>query len=348
MEIGLAIVAGLAVGFLVRDLLARARRGHAAGDAAAIDDRLDRVREGVDRLQDLVRRTGGEGQASFGEISAVLRGVDERTSALSNVLGNSRLRGQWGERAAEDILRASGFVEGVSFHKQRSMNGGHARPDFTFSLPRGLSVNMDAKFPLENYARAVEADGEAERERFERAFVHDVRERVKEIATRAYVDPGGATVDYVLLFIPSESVYAAIHRLDPGFVDAGLQQKVICCSPVTLFGVLAVIRKAVESFAVQQASDEVLTLMGRFTTEWRNYAEQFARLGSQLETARGTYDKLSVTRSRALEAPLRRIDALLRERGLEAAPPDGDGEEASFDGIAEGASSFDRPRMSGG
>jgi DNA recombination protein RmuC len=318
METLLVGTAGLVVGLIVGYLLARvrARAGPVDLQAELVRNDLAVVRESVSRLGDLVQRNAGDDKAGFAELSSVLRNVDARTNTMASALGNSRVRGQWGERAAEDILRSAGFIEGVSYLKQQSLDGGSARPDFTFPLPKGYTLNMDVKFPVENYARLVEATGEAERDRYEKAFLRDVRDRVKEVGSRSYADPATGTVDYALLFIPSESVYTEINRLDAAFVDAALSQRVIPCSPLTLFGVLAVVRKAVESFAFQQASDEVLMAMKRFEGEWGRFSDSFVALGKQLATASGTYDQLVGVRATKLQAPLAQMDALLRERGL--------------------------------
>jgi DNA recombination protein RmuC len=313
-----ALVVGLIAGFLLARL--RARSGPVDLHTELVRSEMTFVRESLGRLDNLVQRNAGDDKASFAELSTVLRGVDARTNTMASALGNSRVRGQWGERAAEDVLRSAGFVEGVSYFKQHSLNGNTARPDFTFPLPQGYTLNMDVKFPIENYARLVEATSDGDRQTFEKAFLRDVRDRVKEVASRSYADPASGTVDYALLFIPSESVYAEINRLDGSFVDAALSQRVIPCSPLTLFGVLAVVRKAVESFSFQQASDEVLIAMDRFEGEWRRFSESFAKLGQQLTTARGTYDQLASVRSNKLGASLAEIEVLRRERGL-AGPP---------------------------
>ncbi len=323
MDVFLPAAAGLAVGLAIAAtvaLLARRTRGAPTLDTQAelVRNEVALLREGIAHLGDLMQRTGGEGKASFAGLAETLRTVDARTSTLTNALGNSRVRGQWGERAAEDIMRIAGLVEGVSYFKQRSVNGASAgsRPDFSFPLPDGSSVNMDVKFPLENYARSVEAESDADRATFDKAFVGDVRDKIKEVATRSYVDPANGTLDYVLLFIPSESVYAEIHRLDASVIDAALSQHVVLCSPLTLFAVLAVVRRSVESFAFQQASDDVLRTMDSFDKEWRKFSDGLSALGRQLATVHGTYDQLTGPRLRALETPLAHIDSLRRERGL--------------------------------
>jgi DNA recombination protein RmuC len=320
MELMLVGIGGLVVGLILGCFLARVRSGPGTPGGLGLQTELVRndlavVRESLGRLSDLVQRNSGDDKAGFAELATVLRSVDTRTNTMASALGNSRARGQWGERAAEDVLRSAGFIDGVSYFKQQLLPGG-SRPDFTFPLPKGYSLNMDVKFPLENYVRLVEATSDADRAGFEKVFLRDVRDRVKEVASRSYANPAGGTVDYALLFIPSESVYTEINRLDSTFVDTALSQRVIPCSPLTLFGVLAVVRKAVESFAFQQASDEVLLAMKRFEGEWERFSIGFTTLGKQLATARGTYDELASVRTTKLQAPLAQMDALLRERGL--------------------------------
>ena len=313
---------GLLTGLTLAFVLLRLRPKQAGDDlqTALVRNDLTQLRESLRDLADLVNRNAGDGKAGFAQLSTVLRTVDERTNTLTSALSNSRVRGQWGERAAEDILRAAGLVEGVSYFKQRAASNG-SRPDFTFPLPNGSVINMDVKFPIENYARLVEASNETDAERLEKAFLRDVRDKVREVGSRSYADPGNGTVDYALLFIPSESVYAEINRLDPALVDFALTQRVVPCSPLTLFGVLAVVRKAVDSFAFQQASDEVLRLMERFEGEWLKFNESLTILGKQLVTAKGTYDNLTGVRLRALEIPLRHIAAVRQERGLPPVRP---------------------------
>ena len=117
--------------------------------------------------------------------------------------------------------------------------------DVTFPLPGGRSLHMDVKFPFDNYVRALEAVTDAERDAFEARFLADVKQRVREITTRSYID-ADATVDHVLLFIPNEAIFAFVHEHDPGLLDHAISQKVVICSPSTLFAVLAVVRSGTE------------------------------------------------------------------------------------------------------
>ncbi len=104
-----------------------------------------------------------------------------------------------------------------------------AIPDVTFMLPGGRELHMDVKFPVDNYLRHLEADTDAERETTAKAFLRDVRGRVKELSTRGYIDPD-ATLDEVLLFIPNESVWAFIHEQRPGAHRRRPRARRWCCA----------------------------------------------------------------------------------------------------------------------
>ena len=94
----------------------------------------------------------------------------------------------------------------------------------------------------------------------EEEFIRDAKQRVKEILTRGYIDPEHGTLDYVLLFIPNEQVYGFIHEHAPDFLDDALRQKVVLCSPYTLFAILGVIRQTLENFNLSQKTNEILQL----------------------------------------------------------------------------------------
>ena len=301
-----------------------------------IDQQLELMNTRLEQVSRLVNETEYKRQASFGQLTTHIQAIGQQTTNLTastttlrEALSSSRTRGQWGERMADDILRALGFVEGVNYYRQEVIEGVGSRPDFVFPLSDGLRVNMDVKFPFENYVKFLGEEAEGERERHKNAFLRDVRSRVKEVTTREYIDPEGGTVDYVLLFVPNESVYSFIHETDPGMLDAALQERVICCSPFTLFAVLAVVRQAVDNFALQKASEEIISLLGRFNNEWEKFQESLTTLGRRLNSVQTTYEQITGTRKRQLERPLRRIEALRQEKGLSVASYSVELEEAA-------------------
>jgi DNA recombination protein RmuC len=284
------------------------------GKKALIDAELQRMGSTLGQVTELVQRLDTERAEQLGEVREQLSGVTRThaelattASALREALTSSQARGQWGERMAEDVLTAAGFKHGVNYVTQRTLACG-ARPDVTFLLPGELCLHMDVKFPLTNYLAMLEAGGDADAEVARKRFLKDVRARIKELATRGYIDRAGGTLDCVLLFLPNEQVYGYVHEQDPGLLDDALRQGVVLCSPSTLFAVLAVVRQSCDSVALQRTSDEILALLAGFSDQWERYTEEVDKLGRQLETVGKTYDQVNGVRRRQLEKQLDGIE----------------------------------------
>jgi DNA recombination protein RmuC len=287
-----------------------------AGAKSLIDRELGEMRTDLHRLRSLVediererRRNAGELATQLAETGRSTRALADSTRTLREALSSSTARGQWGERMADDVLQLAGFVDGVNYFRHRTIPGSGGIPDYTFVLPQGLVLHMDVKFPLDNYLKHLDAPAGPERERHRKEFLRDVRLRLREVTSRDYVDPGANTVDCVLLFIPNEQVYGFIQQQDRALLDDALRHKVVLCSPLTLFAVLAVIRQAVESFRISQTSQEVLALLHGFQAQWEKFVEQMDKVGRTIRSAGAAFDELEGTRRRQLERQLDRIEA---------------------------------------
>lgn len=232
----------------------------------------------------------------------------DTTTQLRQILSSSQARGQWGERMVEDILSFIGLIEGINYEKQSQE--GTDRPDFKFNLPDGKHINMDVKFPLSHYENFLASENETEQEKEKKAFLRDVRNHVKEISGRSYIDPNAGTVDYVLMFIPNESIYSFLNQEDHELIDFSLGKKILLCSPVTLYAILSLIRQAVSNFYMEQKAGEVQKLVITFKEQWVKFTEKLDALGKSLGTVTTHYEALTGPRRNALEKPMDKITEL--------------------------------------
>lgn len=292
-----------------------------------IDQTLESIKGDLQKVERMVTDIEGKREKSFGEISTNLKLAAEQTNRLQDTtnklqsaLANTKTRGQWGERMAEDVLRFAGFVEGINYQKQRTQEGIQTRPDYTFLLPRKSRVNMDVKFPLDNYIKYLNEDNEILKETYKQQFIKDTRQRVKEVTTRDYINPAENTVDYVLIFIPNEQIYCFINEADNTIIDDALKHKVILCSPLTLYAILAVIRQAIDSFSIQQTTANTLALFGTFNKQWEAFKESMDNMGKYIDKTRDEYQRLTTTRTNTLEKPLRQIEELRKQENIEVIP----------------------------
>jgi DNA recombination protein RmuC len=252
-----------------------------------------------------------------------IKDLNDTTTGLKSALAGNSTRGQWGERMAEDVLRLAGFVEGINFIKQKKLESAGSKPDFTFLLPQNLTLNMDVKFPFNNYQLYVSAATDAERDAAKKQFLRDVKLRIKEVQTRDYINPEDHTVDYVLLFVPNEQIFSFINESDQSIIDEAIGAKTILCSPLSLYAILAVIRQSIDNFNVEQKSGEIMSLFGAFRQQWEKFKEQMETVGKRFESVRTGYEDLMGARVRQLDKPLARIDELREQKGIALPSADG-------------------------
>ena len=289
-----------------------------------IDQNIEAIGKTISEVQRKIEEVGKASGEKFTEVSTLIKKHEEVTSKLkdttehlSHALANPKKRGEWGERMAEDILQLIGMVEGINYIKQKTMDSSLGRPDFTFFLPNRLRINMDVKFPIDNYIHYLNSESEHDRKRYRDELLKNTKVMIKQVTTRDYINPSDNTVDYVIVFIPNEQIYNFLNESDNTLMDEALKQKVILCSPFTLYAVLAVIRQSVENFNLERTASEILKLLSEFSKQWNAYKEKFRLMGERLDAAKKEYDALVTTRSSMLERPLKKIEELQRQKALE-------------------------------
>jgi DNA anti-recombination protein RmuC len=189
---------------LAADRVAEASSERLGKSAKDIDTSLRSVQESLSqRMQQMdieIKRLHDQNAEKFGNVDRAVNDLVKRTSDLNNVLSSSQARGQWGERMAEDMLRAAGFIEGANYKKQNTIEGG-GRPDYTFMMPPDRVLYMDVKFPMDSYTAFVAAVDQTSRDSLKKDFIAAVRARVTELQKRDYaVVTTEHSLDYVLLY----------------------------------------------------------------------------------------------------------------------------------------------------
>jgi DNA recombination protein RmuC len=267
---------------------------------------IEHVKTGLNTLESTHAKRFGEMASHLQQHRHTTHQLMQTTTDLKEALANSKTRGQWGERMAEDVLRFSGFVEGINYIKQTAQ--GNGIPDFTFLLPKDKKVNMDVKFPLNNYISYLNEPNGHEKDIRKKQFIKDVRHHIKSITTRDYITSD--TLDYIMIFIPNEHIYQFMHDNDPDLIDFSLKQKIVLCSPITLYAMLAVIRQAVDHFAIETKAKDIMAVLSMFESQWEKYKISMEKMGKRLDDTKKEYDQLMSTRTNQLDRPLKKMAAL--------------------------------------
>ncbi|MCX5681646.1 MAG: DNA recombination protein RmuC [Candidatus Omnitrophica bacterium] len=297
--------------------------GELAQQKQAVENSVKTLREELDRYSKMVHGFEKDRDEKYGNLTTELKRssqetarLQETTNHLTSILGNVKKRGEWGERMAEDIIQLCGLKEGVNYRKQKQGETG-SKPDYTFLLPDKHIVNMDVKFPFNNYLNMVNAAETAQKDMFLKQFLGDVRNRIKEIGGREYISPADGTLDFVLLFIPNEQVFGFIQEADSGIMDMALKQKVILCSPFTLYATLSIIRQAFDNFYYEKSTTEIIETVERFAKTYDVFKERFVKLEDTINAVSAKYHEIQNTSFKELDTKVRKIQDLKKGQGEE-------------------------------
>ena len=314
---------------LASDRVAQASGEQLGRRAEQIDASLKTVQDNIgarmQQMDDEIKRLRDMNVERFGNVNEAVAALAQQTSNLNNVLSSSQARGQWGERMAEDMLRAAGFIEGINYEKQDTITGG-GRPDYTFLMPPDRVLYMDVKFPLDSYAKYVGATEPTSREQLKREFMVAVRARVTELQKRDYVvSTTQHSLDYVLLFVPNESITGFVHEADPELIDWALERKVVLCSPLTLYAFLVVVRQATESFHTEETAAQIMQMMGKFKKQWEAYTKSLDKVKKNFDNLQEELDDLTVgKRYKGLGREIKKIDELRQRQNIAELPAEDD------------------------
>ena len=287
-------------------------KSEVAGQLKKIDDALNTLRE--------------SSATQYGNMEQAVSVLSKRTENLNDVLSSSQARGQWGERLAEDMLRKAGFIEGINYEKQEIINGG-GKPDYTFTMPPDRVLYMDVKFPLDKYAEYINAESDSLKAQAKVAFLAAVKGHVDTLAKRDYVDKSNDnTIDYVLMFVPNESISGFVHEASPSLIDDALDRKVVLCSPLTLYAFLVVIRQAADSFHTEQTAATIMQRVNQFGKEFEKYSKSVDEVSKLFNKLQEELDSIGTggTRFKKLNVPVKAIETLRKNQGipeLEAGQP---------------------------
>lgn len=231
---------------------------------------------------------------SLDEYKKITEQLSVSTENLKKVLSNNQLRGQFGEQVADDLLKMAGFVVGETYTRQEG--GSESRPDFTVYLPDRTKINVDAKFPYASLQRMTETDDTDARSRYMKQFEIDVKEKIKQVTSRDYINPEDKTVDFVILFIPNEMIFSFIYDKMPAIWQDAMERKVVLAGPFSFTAILRMIKQAYENFRIQENIYKIVGHVKSVEKEFDKFGEEFDKVGVRIDQLQKQYTDVSTTR----------------------------------------------------
>jgi DNA recombination protein RmuC len=313
LAIGLLAALAVLARTLRRELAAlRAdTRAELAERSAELDRRLGGLNETLDRRLESTSSTTKEIHERLGKLGEATAQMNDRVrdlARLEQALRPPKARGGFGELLLGNLLRDR--LPTDAYQLQYTFASGE-RVDAVIRVER--LVPVDAKFPLDNFQRAFEAESDDERLLHEKAFARDLKGHIDTIAAK-YVRPEEGTYDFALMYLPSEAVYYELVCGKTGALYTyALERRVFPVSPTTLVAYLQVIALGLRGLQIEQHAQEVMAYVAELQRDFGRFRDDFEVVGKHLGNAKTKYDDA--------EKRLDRFDGKL-ERAAEHEAPD--------------------------
>lgn len=240
-------------------------------------------------------RLMGEFQNRLGQLQAATQTMirmGEDISNLENILRAPKPRGVFGEFFLEELLRQ--LLPRDRYIPQYSFRNGE-RVDAVILLGQGM-VPVDAKFPLENFKRLLQASLGEEERRNRKQFFQDVKKHIDQIASK-YILPEEGTFDFALMYIPAENVYYETLLKDEegmgtqSLAQYALTRRVIPVSPNSFYAYLQAIVLGLRGLRIENSAREILNTLAQLANDFKKFYVDFETLGRHLTNSKASYEK---------------------------------------------------------
>jgi DNA recombination protein RmuC len=215
----------------------------------------------------------------------------EQIEKLQHMFKNPKQRGFVGEYYLETLLKNS--LPPNSYKMQYKFPNSAIVDAVVFFGDKVIPI--DAKFSLDNYNRLIEEKDLNQREKMEKIFINDLKNRIDE--TAKYIMPEQGTTDVAFMFIPAEAIFydllvnqvGAVKGNTRDFIDYAYKKKVVIVSPTTFAAYLQVLFQALRAFQVQESTKEILTQIEKLSRHLINHEDFLKKLGVHLQTTLNIY-----------------------------------------------------------
>ena len=334
MTLLIGLFAGSAIGYLLSALKSKDSSGNQAllddykaqleaertktESAIKLNAELMAVKESVTKLtsqSNEANRIRTEAEAKLNTIILEMRRASEsifdETKKIAGALSNSQTRGKFGEAQLELLLQGAGLREGHEYTAQRSTTDSDSSgiPDITVSMPGGSLLFIDSKFPFERFLEAFGTEDQSQRDEYLQMHTKDLMKHVEALAKRGYHKSQGSP-DFVVLFVPFETLLSEALRLDPMFLEKAFKVGVTIATPTSMMALLRTIGYIFTRNKLAENADEIQKVASTFLKNITLLHTKIVAVGKAISSTSKAYEDLVPTAEKTVLAPARRIHNL--------------------------------------
>lgn len=275
-------------------------RGELDKRQQAFSELVKPISETLKKTEAQIHEIEKERKEAYGNITRFLGSMNETQSQLQaetrnlvQALRRPEVRGQWGEMTLRRLAELAGMVNYCDFFEQdsRDSDNGRMRPDMIVRMPDKRELVVDAKTPLDAYLNAVAAKTDEERQQFLLQHARKVRERMRELASKAYWNQYKNSPDFVVMFVPGEQFLSAALDTDPQLMEDAFSNKVVMTTPTSLIALLRAVAFGWRQQSVAENAEKIRELGEELYKRLATFNEHLGRVGRALGQSVEHYNK---------------------------------------------------------
>ena len=304
---------------LLKDYKAQldAERGKTEG-AIKLNAELVAMKESVNKLaqqSNEANRIRTEAEAklntTINEMRRASESIFDETKKIAGALSNTQTRGKFGEAQLELLLEGAGLRQGHEYTSQRSTTDSDSTgiPDITVNMPGGSLLFIDSKFPFDRFLDAFATQDQNERDEFLQQHTKDLLKHVDALAKRGYHKSQGSP-DFVVLFVPFETLLSEALRLDPMLLEKAFKVGVTIATPTSMMALLRTIGYIFTRNKLAENADEIQKVASTFLKNITLLHTKIVAVGKAISSTAKAYEDLVPTAEKTVLAPARRIHNL--------------------------------------
>ncbi len=265
----------------------------------AIEHLIKPIQEALQKTEQQIQGMEKERREAYGALHTHLQNMTQAQASLSketrnlvNALRRPEVRGQWGEMTLKRLAELAGMVEHCDFYEQESIrtDEGQQRPDMIVRMPDGREIVVDVKTPLDAYLNAIEKEDDESRDQELVRHARNVRNRVNELAAKAYWAQFKNSPDFIVLFIPGDQFLGAALDKDPDLLEDALRQQVILATPTSFVALLRAVGYGWRQEQLAENADKIKQVGEELYNRLGTFANHLQKLGRSLESSAKHYN----------------------------------------------------------
>jgi DNA recombination protein RmuC len=259
----------------------------------AIDGLVQPIAETLKKVDVKLGEAERERLEAYARLTEKVSALGSTADRLSRALRTPAVRGRWGEMQLRRVVEIAGMLRRCDFDEQPPLQGdnGRLRPDLIVQLPGGKQIVVDAKSPLEAFLDAQDAADDETRTTRLQAHSRQVRDHMDKLGSKGYWEALATSPEFVVMFLPGETLFSAALQHDLGLIEHGLNQRVLLASPITLIALLTTVAHSWRQEALTENFREVATLGRELYDRLATFAGHLDDVRKRLDGAVQSYNQ---------------------------------------------------------